>query len=383
MTGYDVLQGSASYPLVFLLVSSSDHISPLTGATPTVTLSKNGAAFAAPSGLVSEIGSGWYKVAGNGTDTGTLGPLLLHATATGADPSDCLFPVVAYNPQSASNLGLTNLTVPLTAAQIATGVWQDATSGDFTVASSIGKELYTGPPSWYTAPTTPPTTAQIAAAVLTDTTDTSTAGSLGYLIGHAPSWYTAPTTPPTTAQIATAVWQDLTSGSDFTTAGSIGHLLVTDIDTNIGSRLATSGYTVPPTAAAIATAVLTDTTDTTTAGSLGHLVTTAPSWYTAPTTPPTTAQIAAAILATPANLLVTDASGRVNWNLAQPLGAPRALDTVADGSIEVGDALWSAVCAGAGKQTVVGTTYTIETPSTGTAIRTFTLDSSTAPTSRT
>ena len=32
---------------------------------------------------------------------------------------------------------------PLTAAQIATGVWQDATAGDFTVSSSIGKSLYT------------------------------------------------------------------------------------------------------------------------------------------------------------------------------------------------------------------------------------------------
>jgi hypothetical protein len=31
-----------------------------------------------------------------------------------------------------------------TAAQVATAVWQDATAGDFTVASSIGKSLYTG-----------------------------------------------------------------------------------------------------------------------------------------------------------------------------------------------------------------------------------------------
>lgn len=31
---------------------------------------------------------------------------------------------------------------PLTAAQIATGVWQDATAGDFTTAGSIGKTLY-------------------------------------------------------------------------------------------------------------------------------------------------------------------------------------------------------------------------------------------------
>lgn len=36
----------------------------------------------------------------------------------------------------------TTVTNQLTAAQIATGVWQDSTAGDFTVASSIGKTLY-------------------------------------------------------------------------------------------------------------------------------------------------------------------------------------------------------------------------------------------------
>lgn len=34
-------------------------------------------------------------------------------------------------------------TAQLTAAQVATGVWQDATAGDFTAGSSIGKSLYT------------------------------------------------------------------------------------------------------------------------------------------------------------------------------------------------------------------------------------------------
>jgi len=144
--------------------------------------------FASPAGAVSEIGSGWYKVAGNATDSGTLGPLLLHATASGADPVDDCFPVVSYNMQDAVHLGLsaipntacttnaslitsgtgtdqlsvssgkvllqatqTGVTIPtvttvtnqLTAAAIATGVWQDTTAGDFTVASSIGKSLYT------------------------------------------------------------------------------------------------------------------------------------------------------------------------------------------------------------------------------------------------
>lgn len=39
---------------------------------------------------------------------------------------------------------VTTVTNQLTAAQIATGIWQDTTAGDFTTASSIGKALYTG-----------------------------------------------------------------------------------------------------------------------------------------------------------------------------------------------------------------------------------------------
>ena len=85
---YDILKGSSGTALVFLMVQSSDHITGLTGATVTVTLSKNGGAFASPSGAVSEIANGWYKVAGNATDSNTAGPLALHATATSGDPTD-------------------------------------------------------------------------------------------------------------------------------------------------------------------------------------------------------------------------------------------------------------------------------------------------------
>lgn len=82
-------------PVVFLLISSVDHISPLLGATPTVTLSKNGGSFAAAAGAVAEIGNGWYKVVPNIADFNTLGPLLLHATAVGADPQDVVNDVVS------------------------------------------------------------------------------------------------------------------------------------------------------------------------------------------------------------------------------------------------------------------------------------------------
>jgi hypothetical protein len=109
LASFDILKSSTESPLVFLMLESADHITPLTGASPTVVISKDGGAFASPSGAVSEIGDGWYKVAANATDTGTLGPLLLHATATNGDPSDTVMNVVAYDPQSAANLGLTGV----------------------------------------------------------------------------------------------------------------------------------------------------------------------------------------------------------------------------------------------------------------------------------
>lgn len=96
------------------MVANSDHITPVTGLTPTVTLCKNGAAFGAAAGAVTEVANGWYCVAGNATDTNTLGPLVLHATGTAADATDMYFDVVAFDPQSATSLGLSNLDAAIT-----------------------------------------------------------------------------------------------------------------------------------------------------------------------------------------------------------------------------------------------------------------------------
>jgi hypothetical protein len=204
----EIKQSTTTYPLCFLMVDSTDHVTGKTGLTPTVTLSKAGAAFGAAAGAVTEIGSGWYKVAGNATDSNTLGPLLLHATGTAADPSDKEYNVtarladdLAYPATTGRSLAVdasgrilsdldtiktqtvtcaagvtvptsiasptnitaatgivlsgvthtgaviptvTTVTNQLTAAQIATGVWQDTTAGDFTVALSVGKSVMNG-----------------------------------------------------------------------------------------------------------------------------------------------------------------------------------------------------------------------------------------------
>lgn len=71
--------------IVFLLVSSVDDKTAITGATPAVTLSKAGGAFAAATNAASEISSGFYKIALTALETNTVGALAIRATATSAD----------------------------------------------------------------------------------------------------------------------------------------------------------------------------------------------------------------------------------------------------------------------------------------------------------
>lgn len=89
------LKQSTTYTRMFLLVQSSDHETGLTGASPSVTISKAGGAFGAAAGAVTEVSSGWYKVALTTADTGTLGDLAFHITATSGDPTDFVDQVTA------------------------------------------------------------------------------------------------------------------------------------------------------------------------------------------------------------------------------------------------------------------------------------------------
>lgn len=134
--------------------------------------------FAAATGTVTEDGTtGWYKFAmsqadtnGNNigfnfTGTGAV-PQTVNIVTTACDPTSTAFGlslakttnITGFNDIAATAIvsagaittsggavsTVTTVTNQLTAAAIATGVWQDATAGDFTVASSIGKSLYTG-----------------------------------------------------------------------------------------------------------------------------------------------------------------------------------------------------------------------------------------------
>ncbi len=91
-------QSSTMYPVTFFMADSVDRITGKTGLSPTVTISKNGGAFGAAGGAITEIANGWYRLAGNATDRDTLGELVVHAVATGADPAELIVEVVAQNP---------------------------------------------------------------------------------------------------------------------------------------------------------------------------------------------------------------------------------------------------------------------------------------------
>jgi len=188
--GYPLKQAQTAQALVFLMVDSTDHLSPKTGLAPTVTLSKNGATFGSPAGAVTEVGSGWYKVAGHATDSGTLGPLVLHATATGADPTDDRYDVVGYDPQDVVRLGLTAL--PNVAAGAAGGLLTDKVGYALTAAYDLAK-----------------TAAQVSDIPTAAATATATATQI--TTDHGAGSYIRNTEPPSTAAQATATAAQITT----------------------------------------------------------------------------------------------------------------------------------------------------------------------------
>lgn len=146
------LQNDTTRVIEFLLVDSTDHVTGKTGATPVVKLSKNGAAGVAPVGVVSEVDAtnhpGLYKLTPTAADVGTLGPLALHASATGCDPTDEIHEVytnteaadalLARNQQGGSN------NAPTVSQALASGLLSiDRTGTVLTVKHGDGSVAFT------------------------------------------------------------------------------------------------------------------------------------------------------------------------------------------------------------------------------------------------
>jgi hypothetical protein len=246
-------QGGTTYPITLFMADADDHITGLTGLTPTVTLSKNGAAFGAALGAVAEISNGWYTLAGNATDRDTLGELLVHATAANADPFDGRYEIIAIDPFAAT------LETILTDTNELQTDWHDAGRLDAIVDAINAKttNLPAAPADDTSIDTQLGTIAAYLdteiAAILADTnelqTDWADGGRLDLLLDGASA--------PTVAQIRAEMDTNSTKLADLTTNLSHLHTDVADVHTDVDHIHTDIGnLTTPPTAAANAAALL-------------------------------------------------------------------------------------------------------------------------------
>jgi hypothetical protein len=143
----------------------------------------------------------------------------------------------------------------LTLAGIATAVWQDSTAGDFAVAGSIGKSLFT-------SGNVPGAASGLALVGSNMGTVSSVTGNVGGTIGNLTSgaktdvenavWnavmashVTAGTTGAFLNSSGSAAdpWQVALPGSY--ASGTAGNIVGNNLNATVASRLATSGYTAP------------------------------------------------------------------------------------------------------------------------------------------
>jgi hypothetical protein len=250
-----LIKQSTSVKVVpFFLVDSADHISPKTGLTPTVTISKNGAAFGAPAGAVTEIGNGWYKIAGNATDSNTLGSLLVHATASGADPFDVIHEVVEATLAKGTDItGFNDITTANVQSELVTYGAVKPTVAGRTLDVSAGGEAGL---DWANIGTPTTTVALTGTTVGTVTNLTNNPPGVTTLLGRDP-------------------WATVVPGGY--AAGTAGKILGDRLDVLVSSRMAAATYISPPDANLIAATVRDVNNQTPAANSLGAAINSAAS----------------------------------------------------------------------------------------------------------
>lgn len=205
-------------------LDSTDGVTAETGLSPTIEISKAGAAFAARNSAtaISHDADGWYRVELNTTDTATVGPLMLKGTETGATPVWHEFMVLPANVYDSLVGGTDNLQVD-TVQWLGTACATPTTAGvpEVDATHIAGAAVSTG-------------SAQIGANVVSVATAAITAGAIGAdaigaseLAADAVAEIAAAV--PTAAAIADAVWDEATSGH--VTAGTFGRAITPEVGT--------------------------------------------------------------------------------------------------------------------------------------------------------
>lgn len=216
-----MLKQSTARNLMVFLTASSDHVTGLTGATLTITASKNGAAFASITPTVTERGDGWYNLALTSAHTDTLGDLVLHVTAASADPIDLREQVFAGLPGESVTVSSIGTDVITSTALASSAVTEIATGVRTELATELGRiDVATSTRLATSGYTVPPTASANATAVRSELTTELGRIDVAVSTRLATAGYTA---PPTVGDIADAVWDEAISGH--LSAGSTGKAL--------------------------------------------------------------------------------------------------------------------------------------------------------------
>lgn len=233
----EVLLQSTGVDVTFSAYLSSDHVTPATGKTIAITISKNKGAFGNPSAgatNATEIASGVYYVNLSTTDTGTLGPLVLLGTSATIDNV-----VVHYRVRTATAMDMTNLDAAIT-SRMAT---------------------YTQPTGFLAAafPGTVASTTNITAGTITTATNLTNAPTAGDFTATMKTSIGTAVAASAVASVTGNVGGNVTGsvGSVVGAVGSVTGLTASNLDATVSSRLASASYTAPPSAVQNATAVLT------------------------------------------------------------------------------------------------------------------------------
>ena len=240
-----------------LLVDITDGFTPETGITaPTVNISKNGATVASGAGTFTEIGNGQYYYEFTAGEVDTLGWIAVNVEkATVTRDYNAVVQVMAYDAMDVVRLGLT--AIPNVAQGTSGALPTGNATGQVTVATNNDKTGYaltqTFPANFSSLAIT--VGGAVTAGTVSDksgyslaTSQTfSTTGSVGSVTGSVGSVTGAVgsvtgnvggnVTGSVGSLTGTAVqniWDDVTSS--LTTVGSIGKLLVDNVNATISSR---------------------------------------------------------------------------------------------------------------------------------------------------
>lgn len=235
---YPIKQSTAITVPIFAHDAAGDGVTGLVDGGFTKRISKNGGAFAAMTVTVTELENGWYSVPLSTAHTDTLGLLSVSLSHASCKRINLQFRVHAALPDDIAAFVDTEVASIL--AAVDTEVEAIKTKTDFLPSATAGAAG-----GLFIAGTN-------AATTITTALTTTFTGNLTGSVASVTAGVTL------AASAVQAIWDALTSA--LTTAGSIGKLLVDNIDAAISSRLATAGYTAPPSANDVRDAILSDAT---------------------------------------------------------------------------------------------------------------------------